>query len=158
MKKLITTLVFLVRKDELLLAHKKMGHGAGLWNGVGGKVEPNETIEQALVRECQEEIGVEPVQYQKVAVLTFYQLYKGEWAENICHTYMCNHWQGEPTESDEMAPAWFQITELPWKEMWPADQLYLTRLLEGQKLRGTFYFDANDAIKRSEIAEMRSFA
>ena len=41
------TLCFLLRKDEILLAKKKYGFGVGKWNGVGGKVEKGETIEEA---------------------------------------------------------------------------------------------------------------
>ncbi|MEJ0073651.1 MAG: NUDIX domain-containing protein [Candidatus Saccharibacteria bacterium] len=62
-----TTLLLLRRNDEVLLAMKKRGFGAGRWNGVGGKLDPGETVEQALVRECQEEIGVTPTEYHRVA-------------------------------------------------------------------------------------------
>ncbi|MCP5842996.1 NUDIX domain-containing protein, partial [Klebsiella pneumoniae] len=65
------TLLFLRRDDELLLAMKKRGFGAGKWNGVGGKIEAGETIEDALVRECQEEINVTPLNWQAVAELDF---------------------------------------------------------------------------------------
>ncbi len=47
------TLLFLRKNNHILLAMKKRGFGADRWNGVGGKLEPGETIEQALVRECQ---------------------------------------------------------------------------------------------------------
>ena len=50
------TVVFLIRENQVLLAMKKRGFGEGKWNGVGGKLDPGETVEQALVRECQEEI------------------------------------------------------------------------------------------------------
>ena len=44
------TLLFLVRDDQILLAMKKRGFGEGRWNGVGGKVEKDETVEQAMIR------------------------------------------------------------------------------------------------------------
>ncbi len=53
-----TTLLFLLKDNHILLAMKKRGFGAGRWNGVGGKIEAGETIVQAAVRECFEEIGV----------------------------------------------------------------------------------------------------
>lgn len=58
------TLLFLIKDDHVLLAMKKRGFGAGNWNGVGGKIEAGESIEQALVRECQEEIGVTPISWK----------------------------------------------------------------------------------------------
>ena len=42
----ISTLCFLVKDNQILLAMKKRGFGEGKWNGVGGKVNPGETIER----------------------------------------------------------------------------------------------------------------
>ena len=53
------TLLFLLTDDQILLAMKKRGFGMGRWNGVGGKIEPGETIEEATARECREEIEQE---------------------------------------------------------------------------------------------------
>ena len=66
------TLCLLVKDDEILLAMKKRGFGKGRWNGVGGKPEQGETIEEALLRETQEEIEVTPTSYHQVATLDFY--------------------------------------------------------------------------------------
>lgn len=65
------TLLFLRRGDELLLAMKKRGFGKGKWNGVGGKLEAGETLEQALIRETVEETGVRPTAWQAVGKFTF---------------------------------------------------------------------------------------
>ena len=66
----ITTLCFLQTETDLLLAMKKRGFGAGKLNGIGGKVQGDETPEQALVREAFEEIEVtlEEDKLEKVAV------------------------------------------------------------------------------------------
>src|SRR6267378_3523397 len=70
------SLVFLIdeKLDEkrVLLAMKKRGFGAGLWNGAGGKPEPGETIEETAVRECREEINVTPIQLSLMGILNFY--------------------------------------------------------------------------------------
>jgi 8-oxo-dGTP pyrophosphatase MutT (NUDIX family) len=67
------TLLFLITEDKILLAMKKRGFGTGKWNGVGGKIESGESLEAALVRECQEEIGVTPTSWRPVAELDFVQ-------------------------------------------------------------------------------------
>ena len=154
MKQLVVTLVYIRDDNQVLLAMKKTGHGAGYWNGAGGKVEADEMIEQAMIRECQEEIGVTPVQYEKIAQNTFYQPYKGTQAEIICHTYMCMRWDGEPTESSEMAPQWFNCNELPLDHMWPCDRLFVPRLLAGEKLVGEFYFDDNNNLIAHKLSEL----
>ena len=50
------TIVLLLRNDEVLLAMKKRGFGEGKWNGVGGKPNAGESIEEVAVRETKEEI------------------------------------------------------------------------------------------------------
>jgi 8-oxo-dGTP diphosphatase len=55
------TVCFLLKKTperEVLLGNKKAGFGAGKYAGIGGKVEADETVEMAVIREVQEEIGV----------------------------------------------------------------------------------------------------
>ena len=58
------TLVFCIRHNletnnkEVMLGMKKRGFGQGKYNGFGGKLEPNETVEEAAVRELEEESGV----------------------------------------------------------------------------------------------------
>ena len=65
------TLCFLLRDDEVLLAMKKRGFGVGKWNGVGGKVMEGESIEEAMKRECREEIGVALKELEEVGELSF---------------------------------------------------------------------------------------
>ena len=54
----LSTLCFLLRDGQILLAMKKRGFGEGKWNGAGGKVNAGETVEHAAVRELREEVGV----------------------------------------------------------------------------------------------------
>ena len=67
------TLLFLLRgkgnNAEVLLAMKKVRFGAGRWNGVGGKLEPGESIHEALVRETHEEIGVDLTSAERLGTL-----------------------------------------------------------------------------------------
>ncbi len=53
-----TTLCLLMDDKRILLAMKKRGFGAGLWNGCGGKIQPGESTVAAALREMHEEIGV----------------------------------------------------------------------------------------------------
>jgi hypothetical protein len=50
-KKRLYTLVFVRQPGRVLLGMKKRGFGQGKWNGFGGKVEPNEEVTTAAVRE-----------------------------------------------------------------------------------------------------------
>jgi mutator protein MutT len=152
------TLLFLHRDDEVLLAMKKRGFGEGRWNGVGGKLEPGETIQQALVRECQEEIEVTPLQYEQVAELTFDAFFKGEWTKLLVHAYLSDRWKGEPTETEEMKPRWFNKSEVPYDEMWQDDKFWLPQVLNGKKLKGSFTFDEQDNLLSYTVKEIARFS
>lgn len=139
------TLLLLRRGDEILLAMRKRGFGEGKWNGVGGKIEKDETIEQALVRECREEIGVIPMNYWQVAEHDFIQDAETDkpWHMYI-YVYLCDEWERDPEETEEMAPQWFKIEDIPYSEMWEDDAYWLPQVLSGDKVTGMFTFDKGD--------------
>jgi len=151
------TLLFLVKDNQVLLAMKKRGFGAGRFNGVGGKVEPGETIEQALIRESQEEISVTPVEFEKMADITFDEFYKGQPAILHVTIFTATKWEGTPTESEEMAPKWFLKSEIPYENMWPDDIYWLSQVIDGVKIKAHFKLDQNDAIQSHEVVIMKNF-
>ena len=145
------TLVFLLRDGDILLALKKRGFGAGLWNGVGGKIEPDETLEQAMVRECQEEIGVTPITFEPVANMNFYGIDKNQPFHLRIHTYLCTGWQGEPAETEEMQPKWYEIAKIPYEKMWDDDKLWLPKILSGHKITGEFYLNPDNKVYKHSL-------
>lgn len=151
------TLVFLIKGEDILLVQKKRGFGQGRWNGAGGKVEKDETIEQALVRECEEEIGITPLTFEKVAELTFDVMMKGESTQLLVHTYLCSNWGGEPVETEEMKPQWFSQSQIPYSAMWQDDKFWLPQVLDGKKIKGVFDFAEHDAVVSHEVIEVDHF-
>src|SRR5262245_37683506 len=112
------TLCVLVRGDpvrEVLLGLKKRGFGAGRYAGLGGKVEPGETIVQAAARELAEEIGVAATaaDLQLVGQLMFLFPSKPAWNQ-VVYVFLVGRWDGEPAESGEMRPHWFARDALPF--------------------------------------------
>jgi 8-oxo-dGTP pyrophosphatase MutT (NUDIX family) len=157
MKEKTLSLLFLRRDDEILLAMKKVGFGQGRWNGVGGKVEPGEAIEAAMIRESQEEIGVTPTRYEKVAELLFDEYFKGEHVLMHVHAFIATEWTGKASESDEMAPRWFNIDAIPYDDMWSDDPYWLPTVLAGKKISADFKLDESDAIISHTIKEVGGF-
>ncbi len=129
-----TTIVFLVRHNSILLAMKKRGHGAGKWNGAGGKLLDDETSEQAATRESKEEIGVTPTSLKEVGEIEF--IFPPELGiDHVSTVYLCDKWDGEPIESEEMLPKWFKVSEIPYDEMWESDATWLPKVLQGKKIK-----------------------
>ncbi len=131
-----------MQDDRILLAMKKRGFGKDWWNGYGGKISEGETIEQAAIREIAEEalVVAKEEHLQKVGVLDFYFHDKPEWNQRG-HIYLLNEWEGEPQESEEMKPAWFGKHEIPYAAMWPADDVWIPRIITGEKIQGEIYFN-----------------
>ncbi|MBC5793122.1 MAG: 8-oxo-dGTP diphosphatase [Nanohaloarchaea archaeon] len=132
------TLLFIVEDGEILLIEKKRGHGKGFFNGPGGKVENDETIGQAAVRETEEETGLKPLKVKKMAVLEFYF---GEDPFQRVHVFKTDIFEGELSESEEARPEWFKLEEIPYNNMWPDDKYWLPKILNGEQFKAVFEFD-----------------
>lgn len=146
------TLLFLVQENKILLAMKKRGFGEGRWNGIGGKPEKNELIEQTAIRECLEEIKVLPINIKQVASLNFYfSSDKSDWNQQVL-VYICDEWEGEPTETEEMKPKWYKIDNIPYKSMWKDDSYWLPVVLDGNYVEADFTFDENDNVLSHTIS------
>lgn len=137
------TILFIVNEErrEILLGMKKVRFGAGKYNGMGGGVEEGESVEKAAVREVHEEVGlvVAESDLEKRATIRFSFEGKPEWSR-VAHVFVARRWDGDPKESDEMAPEWFTLDSLPFERMWVDDPLWLPQVLAGGKLEASFHF------------------
>lgn len=148
MKELQTTLLFLFKGKQILLAEKKRGYGVGKYNGIGGKLESGETVEQAMIRETQEEIVVTPIHYVKRGVIKFDEYRDGEPIIIRVHVFTADAFTGEPQETEEMCPVWVDVDKIPLERMYATDQLWLPIILENRGyFEATFKFDkANNLV------------
>lgn len=135
------TILLLIRGDEVLLAMKKRDFGVGKWNGVGGKPDPGPVADLAIALE--EEIGIKATDLIQVAVMNFYHLLSEKnWNQQVI-VYKTDRWIGEPTETEEMKPQWFKISQIPYSDMWPDDILWMPKVFTGSFVRASFLFDEN---------------
>lgn len=136
-----TTLSLLFKEGQILLAMKKRGFGVGKWNGYGGKKDEGETIEEAAIREIKEEgnVLVAKEDLESVGLLNFKFLDKPEW-DHQTYIYKVTKWQGEPEETEEMKPKWFTFDKIPHQEMWAGDDVWLEKIIDGEKVFGEACF------------------
>lgn len=150
MKKILT-LCIVHQHPRVLLGMKKRGFGQGRWNGFGGKVKDGESIEEAAKRELFEEAGLEVLDINRLGVLDFQWQSKPEILQ--VNIFKVCQLDGEPRETEEMRPCWFDIKEIPFSKMWPDDKHWFPLFLEDKKFRGKFLFDGADNIIEMNLGE-----
>lgn len=107
-------------KSEILLAQRPKGKSmAGLWEFPGGKVDAGETPEFALMRELEEELGIEtrPTCYHPIAFAS--HSYKD--FHLLMPVFACRMWQGEITAKEHQALEWVRPLDMKNYPMPEAD-------------------------------------
>ncbi len=130
MKILLVVAVALIDADDrILVAQRPPGKQlAGLWEFPGGKVDPNERPEAALIRELHEELGIE-VKEACLAPLTFAS-HAYESFHLLMPLYVCRRWQGLVTPREGQALKWLRARQLRDVPMPPADEPLIPALIE----------------------------
>ena len=156
------TLCMVRRDDKVLLGYKKdpKGLGGGFWNGFGGKVNEGETYLQAAARELEEECLIHGGDIELAGVLEF----RHQDEPNVVRqmpVYEVTNAVGEPDETEEMCPEWFEINKLPLEKMWQSDAYWLDLFFEGKGFYGQFLYDnkhERNLIEKPMIEELERIA
>lgn len=121
MKIVLVAAVALIDPDgRVLLAQRPEGKSlAGLWEFPGGKVDPGETPEEALIRELQEELGINTWR-SCLAPLTFASHAYDDF-HLMMPLYACRRWEGIPQPQEGQKLAWVRANDLTNYPMPPAD-------------------------------------
>jgi 8-oxo-dGTP diphosphatase/2-hydroxy-dATP diphosphatase len=151
--KKVLTLVLVLKGNKILLGMKKRGFGSGKWNGFGGKVENGESLEEGARRELFEESGLKALKLEEVGFNEF------SWVNNKnpimeVAIFKTDSFIGDPVETEEMSPKWFDIDNVPFKNMWVDDIYWFPLFISGKKFKGKFLFDENDKILNYSLKEV----
>jgi ADP-ribose pyrophosphatase YjhB (NUDIX family) len=150
----VMTLCLVHKHPKILLAMKKRDFGVGLWNGYGGKLYEGESLRRAIKREVKEEIGIEPIEWEKRGIMVFE--FKKDKKRFEVHVFHITKYKGRPAESEEMKPKWFHVNDIPYKDMWSDDKHWMPLFLAGKKFQGKFLLDKpSDGKYKSKILKKK---
>ena len=116
--------------DKFMICQRPAYKARGLlWEFVGGKVEPGETKEQALIRECREELAV------TILVGDVFMDVTHEYPDLTVHLTLFDVTiaKGEPQKLEHNDIKWITPTEIPNYEFCPADQEILESIIKQRK-------------------------
>ena len=126
---LVAACALLDADNRVLIAQRPPGKAmAGLWEFPGGKVEPGETPEDAVIREMAEELGV-MVTKSCLAPLTFASFDYPEF-HLLMPLYVCRRWEGMPVAREHSALKWVRAKRLRDYPMPPADEPLISHLAD----------------------------
>lgn len=114
-------------KDKFMICQRPAHKARGLlWEFVGGKVEPGETKEQALIRECQEELAV------TLSIGDVFMDVVHEYPDLIVHLtlFSASITEGVPQKLEHNDIKWIAPSEIFNYDFCPADKEILKRILE----------------------------
>ncbi len=128
MKKKVTEVVaaLIWDGDRFLICQRPAHKARGLlWEFAGGKVEPGETKEQALIRECGEELAI------LLSVGTVFMEVDHDYPDLNVHLTLFNAaiLEGAPQMLEHNDIRWITRSEIPQYEFCPADVTILSKLL-----------------------------
>ena len=124
-REVVAALIY--RGDRFMISRRPEGKArAGMWEFVGGKAEEGETLQEALVRECREEIGV------TVAVRDPYMTVEYDYPDISVRLtlFRADIESGEPTPLEGNTLEWIRAGEIPNYTFCPADVEIIARLME----------------------------
>lgn len=114
-------------KDKFMICQRPANKARPLlWEFVGGKVEPGETKEQALIRECQEELGI------TLSVGDTFMDVVHEYPDIVVHLTLFNATiaEGVPQNLEHNDIKWITTTEIPHYNFCPADVEITEKILK----------------------------
>jgi len=117
---LVSAVVLIDPDNRIFIAQRPEGKAmAGLWEFPGGKVQDGETPEFALMRELEEELGIEtrPTCFTPIAFAS----HSYENFHLLMPLYACRMWRGVPRGQEGQAVKWVRISDLKDYPMPEAD-------------------------------------
>ena len=152
-------LVYLRCGGEVLMLHRASRPGdihSGKWNGLGGKLEADESPRAACAREVMEEAGIRLPEdrYCSLGVLQFPNFKAHKKEDWVCWVFDIEVSDQEKAQiwkqGEEGTLHWVGVDQVMSLNLWPGDRQFLPRVLARNPFCGTFWYEAGEVV-RSEL-------
>jgi len=146
----LSVLCYLTKSGKTLMLHrvkKENDIHEGKWNGLGGKMEANESPEEAIIREVFEESGLKISNPKLKGIITYPQTNNAD-EEWIVFVFTANKFSGDLIESNEGDLEWIKNSEIKKLHLWKGDYQFLPLI----KKKGIF--TAKITYNKEEVVEL----
>ena len=145
-----SVLCYIEKNGKTLMLHrvkKENDVHKGKWNGLGGKIEPNESPEEAIKREVFEESGLKIKKPILKGILHYPETNNGagEW---IVFVFIAKKFTGKLIECNEGKLEWIPTKELLKLKMWQGDYLFLPLLKKKGVFTGKIVYDKDEIVEK----------
>jgi len=149
-------IVYAFYKDEVLLISKTLQSGdgwhQGTYNGLGGKIEKNESSQEAAKRELFEESGLDIAreQFKCVGVLQFPNFKPHKTEDWICYVFTLHletFPQNMQMHQNEGMLQWVKKKEVLDLSLWEGDRIFLPMVFAGRSFVGTFWYENKQLVR-----------
>lgn len=152
-------LVYISRQDKTLMIYRNSSNRQddhlGKWNGLGGKLELNESPVEAAIREVQEEAGLQfqSQDFQSLGFLQFpnFKPHKNEdWLVFVFSVDMKSDDHREPQRTNpEGELHWKKTSELLSLNLWPGDRHFVPNVIGRKPMLGTIWYQNSEVARHS---------
>ncbi len=148
----LATLCYVQKEGKTLMLYrnkKENDYHEGKWNGLGGKLEPQESPEECAIREIREESGLVVTDPKLVGFITF-PLFDGkdDW---YCFLYTCNKFTGELIDSPEGELEWIPDDKVRDLNLWDGDKIFLEWVMSDKFFSAKFNYKDGKFIDYSVV-------
>ena len=126
-----TVLAYIKKNNQYLMLFrnkKQKDINKGKWIGIGGHIEKNETIIDALYREIKEETNLDVKSYKYKGIVYFFN---HDYEEEM-HLFVVDEFEGELKECDEGTLKYIDIDKVTSLNIWEGDKIFLPLLIKDE--------------------------
>lgn len=152
LRPIVGTLAFIRSEGKVLMVHrtfKETDENLGKWNGIGGKVERGEGVEEGMRREIMEETGLEVLEMRLRGTLLWNDFgpRREDW---LAFVFIVDRFSGTPFKaSDEGSLSWVPIEEIKNLPMWKGDALFMPLVFDDDErpFHGFMRYDGDEPVE-----------